>query len=116
MIRRPPRSTLFPYTTLFRSAGAAIADYLGIDMCSAGLCVFVFFENQDGRAISHHEASAVCVEWKRCVLRVFGTGQCLGVRKSCQPDRDCAMVCTSGDDGVGIAFLDVPECFTDRVS
>src|SRR5260370_29994350 len=24
MIRRPPRSTLFPYTTLFRSAGAYI--------------------------------------------------------------------------------------------
>src|SRR2546427_3180006 len=26
MIRRPPRSTLFPYTTLFRSAGMAIED------------------------------------------------------------------------------------------
>src|SRR3712207_7798444 len=25
MIRRPPRSTLFPYTTLFRSLGEAIA-------------------------------------------------------------------------------------------
>src|SRR5258708_20424137 len=25
MIRRPPRSTLFPYTTLFRSAASAIA-------------------------------------------------------------------------------------------
>src|SRR2546429_9480952 len=25
MIRRPPRSTLFPYTTLFRSRGAACA-------------------------------------------------------------------------------------------
>src|SRR3712207_8861235 len=25
MIRRPPRSTLFPYTTLFRSTGRAIA-------------------------------------------------------------------------------------------
>src|SRR3712207_7807110 len=25
MIRRPPRSTLFPYTTLFRSLGAAVA-------------------------------------------------------------------------------------------
>jgi len=24
MIRRPPRSTLFPYTTLFRSAGDAV--------------------------------------------------------------------------------------------
>src|SRR2546426_6209015 len=36
MIRRPPRSTLFPYTTLFRSLAGAdcllvfpIADYLG---------------------------------------------------------------------------------------
>src|SRR3989442_11982397 len=26
MIRRPPRSTLFPYTTLFRSAHAGAAD------------------------------------------------------------------------------------------
>src|SRR5256885_9119721 len=25
MIRPPPRSTLFPYTTLFRSSGAAVA-------------------------------------------------------------------------------------------
>src|SRR2546427_4537848 len=26
MIRRPPRSTLFPYTTLFRSVGDQLAD------------------------------------------------------------------------------------------
>src|SRR2546430_13522850 len=26
MIRRPPRSTLFPYTTLFRSASLSVAD------------------------------------------------------------------------------------------
>src|SRR5260370_19439771 len=31
MIRRPPRSTLFPYTTLFRSPGA------GLNGCRAGL-------------------------------------------------------------------------------
>ena len=40
MIRRPPRSTLFPYTTLFRSTGtivetnslaAAIAEAYGFD-------------------------------------------------------------------------------------
>src|SRR5256886_12599066 len=31
MIRRPPRSTLFPYTTLFRSAGAVAAQYRGHD-------------------------------------------------------------------------------------
>src|SRR2546430_6109992 len=29
MIRRPPRSTLFPYTTLFRSRAAALAGPLG---------------------------------------------------------------------------------------
>src|SRR5256885_10472263 len=28
MIRRPPRSTLFPYTTLFRSKLGALADFL----------------------------------------------------------------------------------------
>src|SRR5258707_11870691 len=27
MIRRPPRSTLFPYTTLFRSTGAPVASH-----------------------------------------------------------------------------------------
>src|SRR5256885_5750688 len=29
MIRRPPRSTLFPYTTLFRSIPQKLADKLG---------------------------------------------------------------------------------------
>src|SRR2546426_8289407 len=29
MIRRPPRSTLFPYTTLFRSFGQSLAGFLG---------------------------------------------------------------------------------------
>src|SRR2546425_3364262 len=28
MIRRPPRSTLFPYTTLFRSFGSGAAQFL----------------------------------------------------------------------------------------
>src|SRR3712207_7204633 len=28
MIRRPPRSTLFPYTTLFRSEGTRRAEYV----------------------------------------------------------------------------------------
>src|ERR1035441_2842388 len=32
MIRRPPRSTLFPYTTLFRSGGIALArDHPAVD-------------------------------------------------------------------------------------
>src|SRR2546422_7184939 len=35
MIRRPPRSTLFPYTTLFRSANRAGADD-GVGIAGAG--------------------------------------------------------------------------------
>src|SRR2546430_12944699 len=33
MIRRPPRSTLFPYTTLFRSLGAPGLDGRGVLIC-----------------------------------------------------------------------------------
>src|SRR3989442_10270263 len=40
MIRRPPRSTLFPYTTLFRS----LLLYLAVGMLGLGaVFVFVFF-------------------------------------------------------------------------
>src|SRR3712207_7057125 len=39
MIRRPPRSTLFPYTTLFRSAGAVDVRQPGPDRRTArGAC------------------------------------------------------------------------------
>src|SRR2546428_6369099 len=31
MIRRPPRSTLFPYTTLFRSDGAEVRGLAGLE-------------------------------------------------------------------------------------
>src|SRR2546426_2814204 len=48
MIRRPPRSTLFPYTTLFRSHFAARTSYKGLArwiagtsaVCSVGLILF----------------------------------------------------------------------------
>src|SRR2546430_7545693 len=33
MIRRPPRSTLFPYTTLFRSLLCRIAKTLRVELC-----------------------------------------------------------------------------------
>src|SRR5260221_12509 len=36
MIRRPPRSTLFPYTTLFRSVHDATFFRLGICRCALG--------------------------------------------------------------------------------
>src|SRR5438874_5249187 len=35
MIRRPPRSTLFPYTTLFRSQFTGIGSMIGVHMTDA---------------------------------------------------------------------------------
>src|SRR3712207_9597247 len=35
MIRLPPRSTLFPYTTLFRSAGGAVIDLEAVRAAAA---------------------------------------------------------------------------------
>src|SRR3712207_6893705 len=37
MIRRPPRSTLFPYTTLFRSGFGAIAVQSGLGVLASSL-------------------------------------------------------------------------------
>src|SRR2546430_9509695 len=37
MIRRPPRSTLFPYTTLFRSPFVRVSDVAGLERVGAGI-------------------------------------------------------------------------------
>src|SRR3712207_8555261 len=36
MIRRPPRSTLFPYTTLFRSAASTVCPHVRAACCPLG--------------------------------------------------------------------------------
>src|SRR5260221_888683 len=50
MIRRPPRSTLFPYTTLFRSSGDPTQDYLADGMTEA--LIGRLFSIHDLRVIS----------------------------------------------------------------
>src|SRR3989449_10881361 len=42
MIRRPPRSTLFPYTTLFRSACWGLAAVCALNVMTKGLIGLVF--------------------------------------------------------------------------
>jgi len=55
MIRRPPRSTLFPYTTLFRSVLAAAGLAVG---AGDGGALAVSGEITDGAAISRPLAGA----------------------------------------------------------
>src|SRR3989442_8609306 len=52
MIRRPPRSTLFPYTTLFRSCRRAKRRIqIPVDV------------EADGRSASNHRDVGPCAEW-----------------------------------------------------
>src|SRR3712207_8293487 len=51
MMRRPPRSTLFPYTTLFRSDGARHA---GGDTCRAAIRAAAVHEQE----VAHVDAGA----------------------------------------------------------
>src|SRR2546430_11007894 len=54
MIRRPPRSTLFPYTTLFRSPGMIVSLH---SSCSGGSSIDSETEITPGRARSR---SRIC--------------------------------------------------------
>src|SRR3712207_9397787 len=50
MIRRPPRSTLFPYTTLFRSRPHALAAHYPVDVA-----LVVHVEDVDRERVVHAE-------------------------------------------------------------
>src|SRR3712207_8250646 len=55
MIRRPPRSTLFPYTTLFRSLGCAVNQHstVGTDRLDDNLFLTDRFVTEDQLVLSH---------------------------------------------------------------
>src|SRR3712207_9375246 len=52
MIRRPPRSTLFPYTTLFRSRYAAARIYYALDFKAMNEAAQILFDYTDFTSFS----------------------------------------------------------------
>src|SRR5258708_15098387 len=54
MIRRPPRSTLFPYTTLFRSPAFAGSQACGLERGYQGLGIFLDPGPRLGRRSEEH--------------------------------------------------------------
>src|SRR5438067_5946017 len=76
MIRRPPRSTLFPYTTLFRSRDGAAArpgDELRRQQTARGGAA----DRKSTRLNSSHVSisyAVFCLKKKKSKLRVWGLG------------------------------------------
>src|SRR2546426_6530642 len=83
MIRRPPRSTLFPYTTLFRSAAVGAAAEL--------LAECIDFDDADFFPV------LVAEEGQRAFLHRFGDAHNLGLHRSEEHTSElqspCNLVC-----------------------
>src|SRR3712207_1824823 len=69
MIRRPPRSTLFPYTTLFRSAGAS--DAMTAPSQSPRGVVAVYSDPGRGFAHGHEKATREGIARRLAALKGF---------------------------------------------
>src|SRR2546430_12423809 len=73
MIRRPPRSTLFPYTTLFRStmvaqgSGAIVTTASVMGLSGGGLYPNISYQATKGAIVNMTRALAV--EWSRSGVR-----------------------------------------------
>src|SRR3712207_9339214 len=85
MIRRPPRSTLFPYTTLFRSLGGIPAVLVALIFESPTIAVltlvaYVLIQQLEGNFLTPRiQGQAVHVHPILVLLAVIGGGQLAGL-------------------------------------
>src|SRR3989442_6219066 len=78
MIRRPPRSTLFPYTTLFRSRSESIRQSvhdveftLVLTVCLVVLVIFLFLRNLSATLIRSEEHTSELQSRPHLVCRLL---------------------------------------------
>src|SRR5256885_13041518 len=81
MIRRPPRSTLFPYTTLFRSLHRFFAVFSTVG--SQISCATVQWLNADRKSTRLNSSHLVisyavfCLKKKKKTLQIFSDNDCM---------------------------------------
>src|SRR3989442_3601413 len=89
MIRRPPRSTLFPYTTLFRSSLSGSAPTHG-----SFLCVFDIRQKKADRKSTRLNSSHVRISYAVfCLKKKNNKAHCL--HDGCHPKRAASSSNTS---------------------
>src|SRR2546428_1068956 len=99
MIRRPPRSTLFPYTTLFRSALAGATSFLLAPMMPA-TCVPCPLNGGDRKSTrlnsSHDQISyaVFCLKKKKKRLTLCTVSSCTDNSVDRRADGDLSDICS----------------------
>src|SRR4029078_13729987 len=78
MIRRPPRSTLFPYTTLFRSK---LEDFTGQVECMMWPDEFVRFKDDFADRSEEHTSELQSLAYLVCHLMLATTARAASVEK-----------------------------------
>src|SRR2546427_5340416 len=74
MIRRPPRSTLFPYTTLFRSLDGSRGEHVAVDaeqVLTVEAGVFDFLERADRLGFRSEEHTSELQSQSNLVCRLL---------------------------------------------
>ena len=95
----------------------AVADKLGVDVCAALLGVLQAFQNDETRALAHHEAAAVLVEGARGMRRIVVviSAKSLHRAKACDGGFGDARFRAAGDGDVRLADLYGTERMSDAV-
>ena len=67
MIRRPPRSTLFPYTTLFRSIGWSMKNNPRADLVIDALLMALWRRKPSNKVLIHSDQGVqyTCSDWRK---------------------------------------------------
>src|SRR3712207_7945859 len=59
MIRRPPRSTLFPYTTLFRSSPQGASETFALEFTGPRRTIWLLFAGRTGQVTQFDDEAAI---------------------------------------------------------
>src|SRR5256885_11462390 len=102
MIRRPPRSTLFPYTTLFRSVMWVEHDLLPFHRYAQAPDCSIVEDRKSTRLNSSHlviSYAVFCLKKKklsdvRCSVRALSLSQLIVLRVVCRQYSDASLLCS----------------------
>ena len=83
--------------------GGTIAHHFRINLCTAGLCMFVFLQNHRTCTFPHDKTAAAFVKRQRCRIRVFGRIQRHTSPETCYRQRHDGRFAAAADGRCGIA-------------